>query len=194
MITTSHAVINAYASRRPALAERFHPRDRILFVIGGVAPDVALYLLFAAASIYYPLVDDMSIVEAHQKAMDDLFFNSPWWIASHNVLHAPIVLVAMIGICWLRGSLWARRVAVFAAGAMLHSLIDIAVHHDDGPLLLFPFSWSIRFESPVSYWDPDHFGWFMRPIDLAITVAGVVWFVRHRRSLRRERFVDGVSV
>lgn len=193
MITPSHVVINAYIGRRPALAERFDHRDRTIFAIGGIAPDIALYVLNAAALIYYPLFDDMSIYDAHQKAMDDLFFNSPWWIVSHNLLHAPILLAAMIAIAWLLGSWWALRVGVLAAGALLHSVIDIAVHHDDGPLLLFPFSWSIRFESPVSYWDPAHFGWLMRPIDLAITLAGVIWFVRHRRANHRKRSVNTVS-
>ena len=41
---------------------------------------------------------------------------------------------------------------------MLHSVVDVLTHHDDGPLLFFPFSWTIRFYSPISYWDPAHFG------------------------------------
>lgn len=177
MITTSHAVINAFAARHPDLRERSTVADRVAFVIGGIAPDVALYILNIGAILYYPLVDGLSVNDTHQKAMNDLYFNSPWWIVSHHLLHAPFVLIAL----FLAGSLfrppWRRRVRFFAAGALVHSLIDIAVHHDDGPLVFFPFSWSIRFVSPVSYWDPDHYGWLVRPIDLAVTVAGAVWII-----------------
>lgn len=151
--------------------------DRIALVVGGVAPDVALWLLSLGAIIYYPLVDDLSISEAHQRAMDDLYFNSSWWIAGHNLLHAPLILLALIAVASPLNPQWRRRIRFFAAGALLHSMIDVLVHHDDGPLVFFPVSWSVRFSSPVSYWDPDHYGWFMQPIDLAITMAGAAWLV-----------------
>ncbi|MEZ4675136.1 MAG: hypothetical protein R2932_12925 [Caldilineaceae bacterium] len=32
-----------------------------------------------------------------------------------------------------------------------HTAIDIPLHYDDGPLLLFPFDWKTRFHSPVSH-------------------------------------------
>ena len=41
---------------------------------------------------------------------------------------------------------------------MLHSIVDVLTHHDDGPVLFFPIDWQYRFSSPVSYWDRDHFG------------------------------------
>ncbi len=41
---------------------------------------------------------------------------------------------------------------------LLHSMIDVATHFDDGPVLFWPLDWSTRFASPVSYWDDDHYG------------------------------------
>lgn len=163
------------------------------FVLGGVAPDVALWLLNLGAIVYYPLVDGLSVSEAHQPAMDDLYFNSFWWIAGHNLLHAPIILLALIVGASVMKPPWKSLVRFSAAGGLLHSLLDILVHHDDGPLVFFPVSWSIRVSSPVSYWDPDHYGWFVRPIDLAITVAGAIWLIRWWRSRRSERFDVAVS-
>ncbi len=46
----------------------------------------------------------------------------------------------------------------FCAAALLHTLIDIPTHADDGPLLLFSFDWRLRIRSPVSYWDPNYHG------------------------------------
>lgn len=160
---------------------------RAAFVLGGIAPDFALYALNLGALVYYPLADGVSISEAHQRAMDDLYFNSAWWIVGHNLLHAPIILLAPIAGAAVMKPAWRQRVRFFAAGALLHSMIDVLVHHDDGPLLFFPVSWSIRFASPVSYWDPNHYGWLMRPIDLAITAAGAIWLALSWRSRKSER-------
>ena len=55
---------------------------------------------------------------------------------------------------------------------MLHIAMDLPVHHDDGPLVFFPFDWKTRIDSPVSYYDRDHYGGFVAPIDMAVTVAG----------------------
>lgn len=194
MITPSHAVINAFAARHPGVQARLTLRERRTFIVGGVAPDVALYVLNLAAIVYYPVVDGLSLSQTHQRAMDDLYFNSPWWIVGHNVLHAPLLLVAAFAAASLITPAWRHRVRCFAAGALLHALIDIAVHHDDGPLVFFPVSWSIRFASPVSYWDPEHFGWFMRPLDLAITATGVVWLGRwwRTRSTTRSELTKSV--
>lgn len=182
MITTTHGVINAVVARRRGVSDRTDIGDRVVFVIGGLAPDVALYLLNLGALIYYPIADGLSFADAHQRAMYDLYFNSSWWIAGHNLFHAPLILLTVLAIASRLGATWSRRVRWFALGALLHAVIDVGVHHDDGPLVLFPLSWSYRFESPVSYWDPDHYGWLMRPIDLAITVAGTIWLVRWWRT------------
>ena len=50
---------------------------------------------------------------------------------------------------WMKWFLWM---------CMLHGVMDILTHHDDGPLLLFPFEWTVRYYSPVSYWDSNHYG------------------------------------
>ena len=177
MITTSHAVINSLVAHRTGVRTRLDPPARLAFVLGGIAPDLALYALNLGALVYYPLADGVSIGEAHQRAMADLYFNSAWWIVGHSLLHAPMILPAFIVGASVMKPPWRQRVRLFAAGALLHSMIDVVVHHDDGPLVFFPVSWSIRFASPVSYWDPDHYGWLMRPIDLSITAAGTVWLV-----------------
>ena len=193
MITTSHAVINAFVARRSPVRTHLARPTHAAFVFGGIAPDLALYALNLGAIVYYPLVDGLSVSEAHQRAMDDLYFNSAWWIVGHNLLHAPIILLALIAGASAMKPPWRQRVRFLAVGALLHSIIDVVVHHDDGPLVFFPVSWSIRFSSPVSYWDPDHYGSFMRPIDLAVTVTGAAWLVWWWRTRRPEQSNVSVS-
>jgi len=83
----------------------------------------------------------------------DLFFDDPLWIASYGIPHAPAVIAAL----WLVGRGTGRSdLRWLAAGLALHSALDVLTHHDDGPLLLFPFDWRRRWCSPVSYWDQAH--------------------------------------
>lgn len=53
------------------------------------------------------------------------------------------------------GSAWWCWVLV---NALVHAISDIPVHHNDGPLLLFPFNFTLRYDSPVSYYDPNYYG------------------------------------
>ncbi len=92
---------------------------------------------------------------------NDWFFNNPWVIASQQLFHSPLVVGIFIIVAYL---LWQRSVKGagwffwLSCAAMLHTLIDIPLHYDDGPLLLWPLNWDLRYYSPVSYWDPNHFG------------------------------------
>ncbi len=193
MITPTHVVTNAFIARRarrqalevpstdePLLAETSNAR---WFISGGFAPDVGLYLLTAGAAIFYPLVRNLSLEETFRLAFDDLFFNDPVWVTLQNTLHSPVVVGAMA----LAGKLTGRnRLLSFALGCLLHTAMDIPVHHNDGPLVFFPFDWSTRVNSPVSYYDADHYGQIVAPIDLAITVLGggflLVSLLRSRRQ------------
>jgi len=40
---------------------------------------------------------------------------------------------------------------------VIHAVLDLPVHHDDAHRHFFPFS-NYRFMSPISYWDPKHYG------------------------------------
>lgn len=115
-----------------------------------------------------------------------LFYQDPIWISLHNLLHSPLVL--MVGLMCLFLFLPKERFRAswfvwFLASCMLHTMVDIPVHHDDGPLVFWPLNWNYRFESPVSYWDPKHFGRQMMVAEgtLFVVLLGqlVWWRVRH---------------
>jgi hypothetical protein len=81
---------------------------------------------------------------------------------------------------------------------MLHTLIDIPLHVTDGPLLLFPLNWTLRYRSPVSYWDPSFYGreWsiFEHLLDAVLLIY---LFIRYRptwqawRQQRKQRKQSG---
>jgi len=147
-----------------ATLDRLLPRvpiQRQAFLIGSVAPDLPLWLLSLGGVVYYHLILGWSLAKSFSLMFDHLYFYNPFWIAFHNLLHAPLLLLLGIALVWRKrrniGSLY-RWLFWFLLACLLHSLIDIFTHADDGPLLLFPLNWSIRFYSPISYWDPRYYG------------------------------------
>lgn len=192
VITPTHVVTNAFVARRSAKREGVSSNltladgpSRRWFVLGGLAPDVGLYVLTAGAVVFYPLVRGLSLQETFSLAFDDLFFNDPLWIVVQNTLHSPVVLAGLSAVGAMLGK---KRLLNFALGCLLHTAMDIPVHHDDGPLYLFPFNWDLRFNSPVSYWDPEYFGRIVQPIDMAITVLGGGYLLhRWRQSRQRSK-------
>ncbi len=77
-----------------------------------------------------------------------LYFNNPLWIVSHNLFHAPFVIAVLFLVSVLaerHGLRWGPALRWLALGLALHSAVDILTHHDDGPLLFFPFDWRYRF-------------------------------------------------
>ena len=178
--TPSHALIGA--ALRKGYGERWAvPLSAVLW--GSVAPDIPLYLLSVGGGIYYTQIMGMGAADAARLMFDDLFFNDTGWKAAHNFLHAPLIVLTGLGLTWRsrgRGGLSTSTADIdteidtetnaegtnrvgrwlfwFFAACLLHSVIDILTHHNDGPLILFPLNWSLRFHSPVSYWDPAYYG------------------------------------
>ena len=171
MITTTHVVTNALVAirKKGSAADVLDSTTARWFVAGGLAPDIGLYALSAGAGIFFPLVRGMTFQESMKHAFDDLFFDDPAWVAIHNSLHSPVVLAGLAAVGKLTKS---NRLVAFAAGCKLHTAMDIPVHHNDGPLVFFPLDWKTRFDSPVSYYDADHYGKIVAPIDFAITFLG----------------------
>ena len=130
------------------------PRATRLFALGGAAPDlpiIAVFAAFAAASGF-----DIAEATARFRAA---YEGEPALLAAHNLLHAP----PSLALLFLASLAFRKEVSAslqaFLAGCAAHCLIDIYTHVKDGPLMLWPFDWSKRFDGPLSHWDPSHFGY-----------------------------------
>ncbi len=176
MQTYSHLIITAIINRRLKQREAqtglttLPPVRTGALMWGSIVPDLPLIAMGVTLAIYDALTQanvDPSSEAFRQQSMlgrlfDDWFFNSPWVIAPHNLFHSPTLDMLYIAVAyWLwrvKGYAWSAWFFWLSCAALLHTLIDIPLHYDDGPLLLFPFNWEIRFFSPVSYWDPRRYG------------------------------------
>ena len=136
------------------------PMVRSAVLLGSVAPDVAFYLLTLSSLFYFQTVMKWPFNERARYICGTLYFEDPVWIAGHNLLHSLVSLLFGLGVArslknpWSPFSHWMHW---FLMSCLLHSLVDVMTHHDDGPVLFWPLSWSFRFYSPISYWDHAHF-------------------------------------
>ena len=177
MNTPSHFLMTA--GLRKALPGWNMTRSAVL--LGSVAPDIPLYLLTFGGLFYFRYLQGWQLSRAARHIFDRLYFHDPIWIGLHNLLHSPLSLALMAIACVLirrKFQAAADWLLWFLAACALHSIVDILTHYDDGPLLLWPLHWQWRFSSPLSYWDPNHFGrefsWFELGLDLALIVYLVV--------------------
>lgn len=126
------------------------------------------------------------------------FFSAPWIMAAHNLFHAPLMIITLIATGYLG---WRRiqhgtsppsgyaRLFWFGLACLIHTAIDIPIHHDDGPLLLFPLEWQTRFYSPISYWDPARngtpFAVFEHLLALGLVFYLIVGWMRRRAPVEQ---------
>jgi len=148
MRTFSHAIITAAIGSQ----KKAKPGSLVAFVIGSVLPDLPLGVLIVLAVFNSPNMDAAMVY------MDKRYYDSALWIALHNIPHSFVVMgVLSLSVYAVRQKGWGRWLLWYAAGASLHIAFDILTHVMDGPLFLYPFS-NFRFQSPVSYWDPNYYG------------------------------------
>jgi len=153
------------------------PIVKSAFLLGSIAPDLPLWILSISSIIYYHFIQGWSLADTFKLVFDQLYFHNPFWIASHNFLHSPLLLLLALGFVWR----WRRNIGSpsrwffwFLIACLLHSVVDIFTHASDGPLLFFPLEWTIRFDSPISYWEPRHYG---REFGMFENVLDVVLFL-----------------
>ena len=192
MTTPSHFLMTlALAKVRSKAARPLHVTG---FLLGSVAPDFPLTVLtlihYSYLRFFTERGEGLSFRDYWTGPIyDALYFDNLFWVFSHNLLHAPLLVGGLILVGY-RGVRNGRRVNTsrfllwFGLGCALHAFIDILTHHSDGPLVFFPLEWTTRFASPVSYWGPNYYGeTFSRVSDwlnLAIVARVVGGWLRQR--------------
>ena len=73
---------------------------------------------------------------------------------------------------WLIKKRW---MVFFSLSMCLHFIVDFFTHNDDAHRHFLPLS-DYRFESPISYWDRDHYGELGGAIELALLAVSVLDF------------------
>ena len=194
MQTQSHflmtAVANRFLKRNADEKSKAQVNSRAL-LLGSFAPDIPLFILsfiFIARNVWFAETPQPNVFG---EAYDTLYFTNPLWIITHNIFHAPPMIIVYLLIGYFvgirGGKKWAYALFWFAVGCAGHSAIDILTHHNDGPLLLFPFNWELRFSSPVSYWDDDYYANILAPLEMLLNIGIIGYFLRDWLKKRSEK-------
>ena len=147
------------------LGRRDSPRRNLAVVAGSLVPDLFIYV---AWPIY-----TFALGQSQGEFWRETYFSDPLIQASGAVfnsapLYAALALAATL-VARGGGRAWATLVLVFALAALSHVATDLPVHADDAHRHFWPLTdW--RFISPISYWDPAHYG---RWVGLAEAALGV---------------------
>lgn len=164
MQTPTHVLIAAAAFARPGAA-----KINAAALAGGFAPDAFLFAVWGWSKF-------AGVSEA------DLWGRLYWSggvqlgqaVSNSFPLFAAILAAAL--------ALRMRAAAVFAASALIHLVCDFLFHAKDAHQHFWPLS-AWRFESPISYWDPAHYGAYVSVLEAVLGIALiVVLFRRFKRT------------
>ncbi len=158
MNTPAHVVLNLLVVGKGS-GQPWKP-----ILLGALLPDLPMVVMYA---IERGMLGTPEIVIWQER-----YFSEGWQLFVDVFNSLPLMLVAY-GIARFRS--W-RFLEFMALSMLLHASADLLVHNDDAHRHFLPMS-SWRLESPVSYWDPKHFGHIFAPIELASVLVGSVWLM-----------------
>ena len=177
MITPSHIIYNWAAARALDGQMGQDPIRTKAAIIGGFLPDTPTYILF--------FVQTFVMGTSQQELWSSVYFDSAWTpviTLSHSFLLWPAVIIL--------GYLLQKHFMMWlGAGSFFHSFMDFFVHNDDAYRHFWPLSdW--KFESPISYWDPEHYGSLVSGADTVIVML-LLLFIMKKMTTKRMRHMVG---
>lgn len=185
------------------------------FILGSFAPDILFYFVVIYSYFFYLFTTSMSSSEIFEYMFDYLYFNDSVWIFCYNILHSPFVVIVIL--CFIfamirnnislyngMGQLKKKEdvslqklqklfpnvvlILFFFLGCIFHISLDIPVHHDDGPLLLYPINDDWRFYSPISYWDPNYYGIEFTIFETILMLGLIGYLIKDRLLFFKNKF------
>lgn len=186
------------------------------YIVGSFAPDILLFLFTFFGFLYYRYIQDMSTREIFTLMFDTLYFTDPWWIFSYNVLHSPLIVITVLIFLYfiiknnfnlyhtlkiiksskIKLSTLKQHFPIltillfFFLGCLTHIALDIPVHHDDGPLLLYPLNDELRFQSPISYWDNNYYANVVSMFERALMILFILYLSKDFLIKRSKKIIN----
>ncbi|MDZ7627592.1 MAG: hypothetical protein U5J99_04180 [Parvularculaceae bacterium] len=176
MQTPTHVLIAAAAFARPGAAT-----INAAALAGGFVPDAFLFAVWGWSKLAGVSETDLW---SRVYWSDGVQFGQA--VSNSFPLFAGLLVAALV--------LQKRAAAVFAGAGLLHLVCDFLLHAKDAHQHFWPLS-TWRFESPVSYWDPAHYGAYVSLIEAAVGITLIVVLFRRfkRASIRATLVIAGLS-
>lgn len=162
MNTQSHAIINQFILQKifPSWKKIRHFQGWVLF--GSFLPDLGLFIFY----IYHILLGMMG-----QASIWKLLYYDRNWQTFFSIFNSVPLFILIAAFAYWKEI---KPFLIVALAGLLHHLKDFFLHADDGHMHLFPLTrW--KFESPVSYWDPNYFGVYVSVAEAVIVLVLTVF-------------------
>jgi membrane-bound metal-dependent hydrolase YbcI (DUF457 family) len=161
--TQSHALMGAvlFGKKLPARAWAGF--------LGGVTPDVPMLLI-----VFTLMVTGVSA----NRIFEELYWQD-WWQICNAIGHSFLLWSALLvlGLVMRAKSDRWTLLAIYSASALLHAFVDFLVHREDAHMSFWPLT-RYKFMSPVSYYDPAHYGGLFSLFEAALGIFMVVVLIR----------------
>jgi hypothetical protein len=159
MLTPTHTLLSC-----GLLTARNSPARNVAVVAGGIAPDLPMFALF-----YW---DHYVGGLGEEQIWEGRYWTDAWQIPTaigHSIPIALVILAIGMATGW-------RAFTFFALAVIVHIATDLPFHNDDAHMHLWPLS-QYKFISPLSYWDPAHYGNIMHWVEpgLMILMSALLW-------------------
>ncbi len=151
----------------------FGRRDRGVLtaaaLAGSLIPDLSLYLLAGTQLVI--------LGTPPQVVFGEMYYSDAWQ-SVFRIDNSVVLWGIALAVALMARSGWA---VALTGAALLHLALDFPLHHDDARAHFWPLTDWI-FVSPVSYWDPAHYGTWVAPVEIALSLACVVVLWRRFRG------------
>lgn len=149
------------------LGKKEHPTWVWPAVIGAVLPDAPMFVFYGI----------LKIRGTNERYIWDTAYYDPTWQAFFDVFNSlPLMLIGLALAYYFKKG-WIMALMISMA---IHVVGDLPFHHDDGHRHFYPFS-NWRYVSPISYWDPSHYGNIFMPIEIISAVGASIYMIVKRK-------------
>jgi len=160
MNTPAHLIFGLAVFGRPNAS-----RITAAALAGALIPDASLYVM-VGWSLFVMGIDTRIV-------FGELYFSDLW---------QAVFRIDNSFILWGAGfaaALWSRLdwAIALCGAALLHLLFDFPLHHDDGRAHFWPLTDWI-YQSPLSYWDRNHYAGIVAPIEMVMSLIAGAFIVR----------------
>lgn len=136
---------------------------------GSLIPDLSLYLLVGT---------HLAVLGTPPEVVFGRLYFSDAWQSVFRIDNSIVLWGIALAFAVASGRAWA---VALCGSALLHLALDFPLHHDDGRAHFWPITDWI-FASPVSYWDPAHYGGIVAPLEIGLSLAFCVVLWRRFRG------------
>ncbi|MEM8734514.1 MAG: DUF4184 family protein [Planctomycetota bacterium] len=163
MNTTAHVAASLFLGK-----SKEESASPTALITGAIVPDAPMFVFFGIVT---------AAGHSGKEIWGELYFREGWQLFFDIFNSAPLFALLWAIGQW-RNWPWLTWMSI---SALLHIACDLPLHHDDSHRHFLPFS-QFRFASPVSYWDPKHWGIPVAILEATLTIAGSAYLVARSAS------------